>query len=59
MTDTITPTPPRTARPDATDARVDAHRRAPAEVARPLDVFDGREHGRARRALRAFAGGND
>jgi hypothetical protein len=54
MTDTIMTTPPRAARPDTTDAHVDVQRRERAELARLLDVFDGQEHGRERRALLAF-----
>ena len=55
MTDTIMTTPPRAARPDAKDAHVDTEKRGELkELARLLDVFDGQEHGRERRALLAF-----
>jgi hypothetical protein len=59
MTDTIPTTPPRAARPDTTDAHVEAQRRELAELARLLDVFDGQEHGRERRALLAYGVGAD
>jgi hypothetical protein len=54
MTDTIATNPPRAGRPDTTDPHVDVQRRALAELARLLDLFDGHEHGRERRALLAL-----